>query len=40
MHIRDITIARGTKLSYREAGLSNETAIVQVNGLGTGHHNY
>ena len=40
MRIANVTLASGTKVSYREAGADNATAIVQVHGLGTGHRNY
>jgi pimeloyl-ACP methyl ester carboxylesterase len=40
MKVKKIQLACGIRLSYREAGVENRTAIVQVHGLGTGHHNF
>jgi len=40
MQIENVSLASGMTVSYREAGASNPTAIVQVHGLGTGHRNY
>jgi pimeloyl-ACP methyl ester carboxylesterase len=40
MKVKKILLACGIRLSYREAGVENRTAIVQVHGLGTGHHNF